>query len=61
MRVGLFKVEALHEADALFLTNSIQGVVPITKLDGRELEIGSFVPVIAANYTHAANGGSKTT
>ncbi|MFP7288568.1 4-amino-4-deoxychorismate lyase [Shouchella clausii] len=61
VRVGLFKAEALHKADALFLTNSIQGVVPVTKLDGRELEIGSLVPVIAANYTHAANGGSKTT
>lgn len=61
VRVGLFKAEALQEVDALFFTNSIQGVVPVTKLDGRELEIGSLVPVIAANYTHAANGGSKTT
>ncbi|WP_062751038.1 aminodeoxychorismate lyase [Shouchella tritolerans] len=61
VRVGLFKGEALQEADALFFTNSIQGVVPVTKLDGRELEVGSLVPVIAANYTHAANGGSKTT
>lgn len=61
VRVGLFKAKALEEADALFFTNSIQGVVPVTKLDGRELNIGSLVPVIAANYTHAANGGSKTT
>jgi len=44
--------ELVAEAEEVFLTNAILGVMPVAELDGRRFEVASarVTPVIAAEF-----------
>lgn len=52
--VGLDELRAARE---LFVTSSLRGVVPVTRLDGRALAPGSITARIAAGYAAEMAGG----
>jgi branched-chain amino acid aminotransferase len=49
-RVRDLTVRDLRSADELFVTSSLRGVVPVTRLDGVRVETGPITQQLAASY-----------
>lgn len=50
---GHYTENELYRAEDMFVTNSIQGVVPVSKLDGHILYSGRFSKIVSSAYAMA--------
>jgi branched-chain amino acid aminotransferase len=51
-RIGQLTVSELRAADEIFITSSLRGVVPVTRLDGELRPAGPLSVRIASGYAH---------
>ncbi len=48
-------LEDLYEADEIFLTNSVKGIVPVKGIDGQVVPGGEFTPMLQEQYLQLLN------